>query len=71
MNSMIIDPMQQYINRECMMSMLDESVFDILNDGEFDLMVSSNGCLDAPSRIPAGSVRNLNDNFYTQSMITR
>lgn len=53
--------LQEYRNRDYVLSELDETVFDILNDGSGDtnIFIFASGCLDALYDMPAGSTRAL------------
>jgi hypothetical protein len=63
--------MQDYRNRDYCQHMLDERIFDELNDGETDaLALMTTGCLDAMDHIPAGAMRG-EGRYYDQAMTVR
>lgn len=64
------EAMQIYINRDYVLSRLDEKVFDLMNTDGGGAFLACTGCLDALDEIPAGSIKASNE-YYDASYITR
>ena len=63
--------LQDYRNRDYVLSHLDDKVFDILNKGVDGSFLMTTGCLDALDVLPAGSMVSANNFYYDSSVINR
>lgn len=66
----IREPLQDYRNRDYVLHLLDERVFDALNKGSH-VHLAFSGCIDALETLPSGSMVSVSDRFYDASHVTR
>lgn len=63
--------LQDYRNRDYVLSHLDDKVFDILNEGIDGSFLMTTGCLDALDVLPAGSMVSTGSMYYDSKVINR
>lgn len=69
-NRLAREPLQEYRNRDYVLHMMDDTVFDALNC-DSGLYLAASGCIDALDHIPSGSMRVVSNGIYDASTIHR
>jgi hypothetical protein len=64
-------PLQEYRNAVYIGHLLDDAVFDALNQGDDTDFLYRSGALDALDTLPAGSMRKISADLHEQSYIER
>lgn len=68
------DALQEYRNRDYVLSNVDDGIFDTFNDGYTQFcgfLIVTGGCLDALDHIPAGSMKSISDHWFDASNVHR